>query len=161
MSNGNVTEFHQRRHGEPVDELMALGGQVEEEIRRAVAPMRSSSVPPYVEHDPQVDDVGRLSSEALAASYEASAKRIEAMGESIISEMREVRKTVLSMLKEAERVEQETEEAVRAVAAAAEVYRSQAKELFTHIQRHAMLAAEVRKTAADMTARVRGEQGHG
>jgi hypothetical protein len=127
-----------------------LGTMVEEEIRRAVVPHRSSRIPNYVEHNAEVDDVGRLSSEALVMTYEASAMRIEAMGSGLMEAMGECRKTAAQMVKELERVEQETEEAVKGCLAAAEVYRGQAKELFENIQNRAILAAKVRETASTM-----------
>jgi hypothetical protein len=127
-----------------------LGSMVEDEIRRAVVPHRSMRIPNYVEHNEEVDEVGRLSSEALVMTYEASAKRIEAMGSGLIEAMSECRKYTTQMVAELERVEQETEEAVKGCLAAAEVYRGQAKELFENIQNRAILAAKVRETASTM-----------
>jgi hypothetical protein len=83
-------------------------------------------------------------------TYEASAKRIEAMGTGLLEAMSECRKSAAQLVKELERVEQETDEAVKQCLTAAEVYRGQARELFENIQNRAILAAKVRETASIM-----------
>src|SRR6184192_1278090 len=40
-------------------------------------------LPPYLEHRDGVDDVGKLSAEAVAKSYELAAQEIEKMGEEL------------------------------------------------------------------------------
>jgi hypothetical protein len=134
-----------------------LGDMVQSELRRVprqrqvVVPHPAAArIPNYVEHNEAVDEVGRLSSEALVMTYEASAKRIEAMGTGLLEAMSECRKSAAQLVKELERVEEETEQAVKQCLAAAEVYRSQAKELFENIQNRAILAAKVRETASIM-----------
>lgn len=128
-----------------------LGEMVEREMR-TVVPHRSARIPNYVEHDPKIDDVGRLSSEALVMTYEESAKQIEAMGQGLIEGLKECQRSSLQMVKELERVHMETDDAVHQCMAAAEVYREQARDIFKQIQNRAMLAARVRETAASMIA---------
>jgi hypothetical protein len=123
---------------------------IESEVRDLVRQQTTSRIPDYVEHDPAVDHVGKLTSEALVMTYEASAKQIEAMGTGLLKSMVECRGSATGMIKELERVEHETEEAVKQCLAAAEVYRAQAKELFEQIQSRAILAAKVRQTASTM-----------
>jgi hypothetical protein len=122
-------------------------GEVESEVRSLA---RLPKMPDYVTHDPEVDYVGKLTSEALVMSYEATAKQIEAMGQGLVEGVRECERSALEFIKELERTKQETEEAVKQCLAAAEVYREQARELFKQIQSRAMLAAKVRETASAM-----------
>ena len=44
----------------------------------------SSQMPPYVEHHPDVDQIGKLSAEAVTAQYEDAVKALEAMGTTLI-----------------------------------------------------------------------------
>jgi peroxiredoxin family protein len=124
---------------------------IEQEIRRSVVPARTpvpGPLPDYITHHEQVDQVGRLTAEAVAMSFEASAKKIEAMGVMLMDSMRECETESVRLLRELEKVKAENEEAVKACAAAAEVYRSQAKELFEKIQSRSIAAAKVRETCA-------------
>jgi hypothetical protein len=121
---------------------------IEQEIRRSVVPTRPIPLPSYVTHAENVDKVGKLTAEAVAMSFEASAKKIEEMGKMLMDGIRECESESVRLLKELEQVRAENEEAVKACAAAAEVYRSQAKELFDKIQSRSMAAAKVRETCA-------------
>jgi hypothetical protein len=133
------------------EDIDHLAKGMEDEVRDLIKQQPPErTMPDYVTHDPDVDYVGKLTSEALVMTYEASAKQIEAMGTGLLEAMRECRSSAAGMVKELERVEQETEEAVKQCLAAAEVYRGQAKELFEQIQNRAILAAKVRETAAAM-----------
>jgi peroxiredoxin family protein len=130
----------------PGDEMTM---DIEREIRRSVVPARTpipAPLPDYVTHHEDVDQVGRLTAEAVAMSFEASAKKIEAMGAMLMDSMRECETESLRLLRELEKVKAENEEAVKACAAAAEVYRSQSKELFEKIQSRSIAAAKVRET---------------
>jgi cell division septum initiation protein DivIVA len=151
MFNRRTNQDH-LHHDYEARDLDEVAEDMESEVRQLVG--RSSPPPPrmpdYVEHNPEVDQVGRLTAEALVMTYEASAKQIEGMGSGLADAMDECRKTTTALVKELERVEQETEEAVKQCLEAAEVYRAQAKELFAQIQNRAMLAAKVRETATAM-----------
>jgi hypothetical protein len=131
-----------------IDDIAADMERDVREVVRAAPP--KVKMPDYVTHDPDVDYVGKLTSEALVMTYEATAKEIEAMASGLREAMQECRTTAADMVKELERVEQETEEAVKQCLAAAEVYRTQAKELFAQIQNRSILAAKVRETATTM-----------
>jgi hypothetical protein len=119
---------------------------IEHEIKRSVVPARTLPLPNYVAHAENVDKVGKLTSEAVAMSFEASAKKIEEMGKMLMDSIRECETDSVRLLKELEQVRSENEEAVKACAAAAEVYRGQAKELFEKIQSRSIAAAKVRET---------------
>jgi hypothetical protein len=141
------TEFTVVPTNEYDGEHIDVEGEVRDLIRQQ-PPRRT--MPDYVTHDPEVDYVGKLTSEALVMTYEASAKQIEAMGSGLTDGVRECEQSALAMVKELERTKLETEEAVKQCLAAAEVYRAQAKELFEQIQNRAILAAKVRETATAM-----------
>jgi hypothetical protein len=138
--------------------ILDVEDMIKEEIHNSVTKNRTITAstldrlgyapPEYVKHSPEIDEVGRLSSEALAITYENTAKRIEEMGAALISEMRECEKVTLQMTKECERVKNEAEEAVAKCKAAAELYRDQAKEVFSKIQDRLVMADKVRKTCA-------------
>jgi hypothetical protein len=126
-----------------------LAMDIEHEIRRSVVPARApipAPLPDYVTHNEEVDQVGRLTAEAVAMSFEASAKKIEAMGAMLMDSMRECETESVRLLRELEKVKAENEQAVKQCAAAAEVYRSQSKELFEKIQSRSIAAAKVRET---------------
>jgi hypothetical protein len=126
-----------------------LSNNIEQEIKRSVIPARTSvPLPNYVAHHEKVDQVGRLTAEAVAMSFEASAKKIEAMGTMLMDSIKECERETVRLLRELEQVRTENEEAVGACVAAAEVYRSQAKQLFEQIQSRSIAAAKVRETCA-------------
>jgi peroxiredoxin family protein len=133
----------------PIREQDDIARDIEHEIKRSVVPARTPiPLPDYVTHAEDVDQVGRLTAEAVAMSFEASAKKIEAMGAMLMDSMKECETESVRLLRELDKVKAENEEAVRACAAAAEVYRSQAKELFEKIQSRSIAAAKVRETCA-------------
>lgn len=131
----------------------AMVSDIEQEIKRSVIPARTPipvPLPDYVTHHEEVDQVGRLTAEAVAMSFEASAKKIEAMGAMLMDSMKECEADSVKLLRELEKVKAENEEAVKACVAAAEVYRSQAKELFDKIQTRSIAAAKVRETCTTL-----------
>jgi hypothetical protein len=107
-------------------------------------------MPDYVEHLPEVSDVGRLSSQALAAEYETAAKQVEAMGASLVRAMQECEQDAINAVKHLEEVRDSTLEAVKACQATATSYRDEAKKLFTRIQKSALLAEDVRRLCSTM-----------
>jgi hypothetical protein len=134
---------------------------LEEEIRKIhtiggnVKPIRGPHLPAYVEHHPEVDDVGRLSAEALAASYEKAAKEIEGMGETLTGEVRASEVAVMDAVKELERYKTVTQAAVDECKKAAEAYRKEAKELFELVQARAMAADNVRAMCMEMVSKIK------
>jgi hypothetical protein len=134
---------------------------IEEEIRKIhsisgnVQPIRGPNLPAYVEHHPGVDDVGRLSAEALAASYEKAAQEIEGMGETLTGEVKASEVAVMDAVKELERYKTVTQSAVEECKKAAEVYRTEAKELFELVQARAMAADNVRMMCMEMVSKIK------
>ena len=131
-------------HHEEVEHLMRTV------VHETVVPNRLPPLPEYVKHADGIDDVGRLTSEALTMSYESSAKRLEDMGASLLDEMKQCQQTALRMVKECENIMKETEDAVEQCKAAAQVYREQAKSVFEQIQQRSMIADKTRKTCSTM-----------
>jgi hypothetical protein len=134
---------------------------LDEEIRKIhvisgrVQPIRGPNLPAYVEHDPGVDDVGRLSAEALAASYENAAKEIEGLGMTLTGEVKASEVAVMDAVKELERYKTVTQAAVDECKKAAEVYRTEAKELFELVQARAMAADNVRMMCMEMVSKIK------
>lgn len=144
----NITRLPTNRvTHEDIDEVEDA---VRELVSNDVVTRRLPPLPEYVKHAPDIDDVGRLTSEALIMSYEASASRLEEMGKTLTEEMKHCQRQTQAMVQECERVVKETEDVVAQCKSAAEVYRAQAKEMFEQIQRRALVADKVRKTCATM-----------
>lgn len=132
---------------QPAEAIEELESNVREVMRTEVIPNR---LPEYVKHAEGIDNVGRLTSEALVMSYEASAKKLEDLGASLLDEMKQSRETALRMVRECEAIMKETEDAVEQCKAAAQVYREQAKSVFDQLQQRALMAEKVRKTCAEV-----------
>lgn len=129
---------------EAIDELT---GMIQEEVQRTVIPPQNKLT--HVNH-PVVDEVGRLSAEAMATTFENSARAIEDMGKMLVDSMKDCRKATVGLVAELQRVEADNEDVVQQCLAAAEIYRGQAKELYEKIQGRAIVAAKVRTTVAAM-----------
>jgi hypothetical protein len=97
---------------------------------RAVSPM-----PDYVEHRNGVNEVGRLSAEAVVREYEAAVKEIEALG----SELQEAAKKCEAMVAGVHGVVAEIKEFAAG-------YRDQGKRYFLQIEAVSLMTAEVRDT---------------
>lgn len=107
--------------------------------RRAPEPTPMPALPAYVEHAPNVDEIGRLSAGAIAGQYETAAKTIEAMGADLVRCVTGV-----------EALASEAKEAIQHVEELAQRYREDAKRMFDQIERASLLTAEVRKTCDEM-----------
>jgi hypothetical protein len=134
---------------------------IEDEIRKIhaisgnVKPIRGPNLPAYIEHHPNVDDVGRLSAEALAVSYEKAAKEIEGVGEALTGEIKASEVAVVDVVKELERYKEVTQSAVEECKKAAEAYRAEAKQLFELVQARAMAADNVRSMCMEMVNKIK------
>lgn len=104
---------------------------------------RTTPMPDYVEHRTGIDDIGKLSAEAMVRGYEETAKAIEAMA----TELTERARQCEAMVRETMTVRDEVKE----VAAR---YREEAKRIFLHVEDCAMVAAEVRKTCNEMKTKI-------
>ncbi len=105
--------------------------------------VRTTPMPDYVEHRTGIDDIGKLSAEAMVRGYEETAKAIEAMA----TELSERARQCEAMVRETMAVRDEVKE----VAAR---YREEAKRIFLHVEDCALVAAEVRKTCNEMKTRI-------
>jgi hypothetical protein len=135
------------------DNVIAIGDEIEQGLRqmRQHEPARQSlPLPDYVTHADEVSDVGRLSSQALAAEYERAAKEVEAMGVALVKAMQECEQDAVQAVKAMEQVRETTLEAVKMCQATATAYRDEAKKLFDRIQKSAMLAEDVRRVCVQL-----------
>lgn len=122
---------------------------IEAGIKRAVPARRA--VPPQ----PTVEDVGRLTGEALAMSYEAAAKQIEEMGRHLTEEIKGCEQSVLDMVKELDGFKAATRQAVEQCELTARAYREEARHLSSHVQDRCAAADDVRKLCDQMIAKIR------
>jgi hypothetical protein len=134
-----------RPHPHSLDELE---DNIAELVGQSTAVM--PRMPTYVQHHPQVDEVGRLSAEALAMQYEGAAKQIEAMGNSLTAEMRRCEEETIAMVRNCERVREETAAAVDVCQQTAAAYRDEAKALFERIQSRSIMAEKVKTACSSM-----------
>jgi hypothetical protein len=126
-------------------ELDALAGKEREPqvIDYAPRTVRIPPLPSYVEHREGIDDIGKLSAEAMVRGYEETAKAIEAMA----TELSERARQCEAMVRETLSIRDEVKE----VAAR---YREESKRIFIHIQDCSLVAAEVRKTCTEIKTRI-------
>lgn len=150
MSEKNLAKIDELT-GDFSDELRKMHGPNGGNIRT----LRGPNLPSYVDHHPEVDDVGRLSAEALAISYENAAKDIEAMGKALVDEVKSSEVQALDTVKELERYKAIAQQAVDECKAAAETYRKEAKDLFALVQARAMAAENVRQLCTEMVGKIK------
>jgi hypothetical protein len=136
-----------------------IGNEIEsglKEMRRFAgeAVPTTLALPEYVTHAPEVNDVGRLSSQALAAEYEKAAKEVEAVGVALVNSMQQCESDAVAAIKELEHVRELTLDTIKSCQDTATAYRDEAKRLFGRIQQSAMLAEDVRRICAQLTERV-------
>jgi hypothetical protein len=115
---------------------------------------QSHPLPSYVEHQADVNEVGKLSAQAMAAEYEKSAQALEAMSRTLVEMGGRCDEDTMRAIRENERVKSQIAQAVEACEASAARYRNQAKAVFEQIERASLLADEVRRTCADLSMRV-------
>lgn len=143
------------------DDTAEIAAQAEQNERDLIDMFgkRKPAIPPlpsYVAHAPEVDEVGRVSSEVLVQSYEASAKAFEVMARTLTEEMAESEKQTLELVRFLEQTKKETEEAVKRCNEAAKSYRAEAAEMFRIIQGRSILAAKVRHHCSSMIEEIKG-----
>ena len=100
-------------------------------------------MPPYVEHHAEVDQVGKLSAEAVAAQYEGAVKALEELGT-----------TLVDCVKRAETMAAGCKDAIAYVQDTAQKYREEAKLIFDRIEQASVLTAEVRSVCDEMRKRI-------
>jgi hypothetical protein len=111
----------------------------------APAKLRTPSppMPPYVEHHAEVDQIGKLSAEAVVAQYEDAVKALEAMGT-----------TLIDCVQRAEKMAAGCKDAIAYVQDTAQKYREEANLIFDRIQQASVMTAEVRSVCDDMRKRI-------
>jgi hypothetical protein len=109
----------------------------------AVRAAAAVPMPAYVEHRDGVDDVGRLTAEAVVRQYEEAAKEVEAMG----AELKERLKKLDATKDDAVRAMEEIKETAAA-------YRDAGKRVFLDIEDCSLMNAEVRKTCAELKDKI-------
>jgi hypothetical protein len=111
----------------------------------APAKLRTPSppIPPYVEHHAEVDQIGKLSAEAVVAQYEDAVKALEAMGT-----------TLIDCVQRAEKMAAGCKDAIAYVQDTAQKYREEANLIFDRIQQASVMTAEVRSVCDDMRKRI-------
>jgi hypothetical protein len=102
-----------------------------------------SPMPPYVEHRADVDQIGKLSAEAVIAQYEGAVRALEAMGT-----------TLIDCVQRAEKMAAECKDAIAYVHDTAQKYREEAKLIFERIQQASVMTAEVRSVCDEMRKRI-------
>ena len=107
-------------------------------IRTRTAPM-----PSYVEHHADVDQIGKLSAEAVIAQYEGAVKALEEMGT-----------TLIDCVKRAENMAAGCKDAIAYVQDTAQKYREEAKLIFERIEQASVMTAEVKSVCDDVRKKI-------
>ena len=107
-------------------------------IRTQTPPM-----PPYVEHHADVDQIGKLTAEAVIAQYEGAVKALEAMGT-----------TLIDCVNRAEKMAAGCKDAITYVQDTAQKYREEAKLIFDRIEQASVMTAEVRSVCDEMRKKI-------
>jgi hypothetical protein len=100
-------------------------------------------MPLYVEHHADVDQIGKLSAEAVIAQYEDAVKALEAMGT-----------TLIDCVKRAEKMAAGCKDAIAYVQDTAQKYREEAKVIFDRIEQASVMTAEVRSVCDEMRRKI-------
>jgi hypothetical protein len=99
----------------------------------------SSQMTSYLEHPADVDQIGKLSAESVAAQYEGAVKALEEMGT-----------TLIDCVKRAEKMAAGCKDAIAYVQDTAQKYREEAKLIFDRIEQASVMTAEVRSVCDEM-----------
>jgi hypothetical protein len=109
-------------------------------VRTATLPL-----PEYLEHREGTDEIGRLSAEAVAASYESAAKEIEKMG----AELKERAQLC-------EKLVADSNQALALIQETAAQFRDAGKLIFLKIEDCSLMTKEVRETCDTLRAKLAG-----
>ena len=122
----------------PLTDHRAIGFVAPPKVRTPSSPM-----PPYLEHHPDVDQIGKLSAEAVTAQYEDAVKALEAMGT-----------TLIDCVNRAEKMAAGCKDAIAYVQDTAQKYREEAKLIFDRIEQASVMTAEVRSICDEMRKKI-------
>jgi hypothetical protein len=103
------------------------------------------ALPGYVEHREGLDDIGKLSAEAVIHQYENAAKEIETMGAELTARLKKLDATKAEAML--------TLDEIRETAAR---YREEGKRVFLQIEDCALMTAEVRSTCGTLRGKIAG-----
>jgi hypothetical protein len=104
---------------------------------------QSPPMPSYVEHRVDVDQIGKLSAEAVITQYEGAVKALEEMGA-----------TLIDCVKRAETMAAGCKDAIAYVQDTAQKYREEAKLIFDRIEQASVMTAEVRSVCDEMRKKI-------
>ena len=144
-TNGNILELASVEH----DIALALTKSPPSRDQHAIGfpppKVRTSSppMPPYVEHHADLDQIGKLSAEAVIAQYEGAVKALEDMGT-----------TLIDCVKRAEKMAAGCKDAINYVHDTAQKYREEAKLIFERIEQASVVTAEVRSVCDEMRKKI-------
>src|SRR6266404_7300407 len=115
-----------------------IHGTRREPVIRAVTngndhPLPKGPMPDYVEHKEGVNQVGKLSAEAVVREYDAAVKEIEALGAELTEAAKKCEATVAGV-----------HSVVREIKELAANYRDQGKRYFLQIEECSLMTSEVR-----------------
>ena len=117
---------------------------VDRDIAQLVGQSRGAvDYAPPAQRREDVDRIGRLTSEAVAAQYGEAVKALEAMGEEL-----------LLCVRDTETMAAACNEAIAYVKETCEMYRAESKKISDRIAHAAMLTSEVRSVCDDLRARI-------
>lgn len=109
-------------------------------------PAVRSPIPSYVEHREGVNEVGKLSAEAMVREFEAAAKEVDAMG----NELQDAAKRCEAMVAQAHAAIAECKEMAAAI-------REKGKLYFLQIEDCTLMTAEVRATCDALKTKIAGQ----
>ena len=105
-------------------------------------------VPEYVIHRDDVSEIGKLSAEAIVKEYEATAKEIEAMGQ-----------TVNEMVQRCEQLTASATAMLKDIKNTAQRYRKEGKRMFDEIEQCSNATDEVRKLCENFRDKLAAKTG--
>jgi hypothetical protein len=103
----------------------------------------SQPMPQYVEHHANIDQIGKLSAEAVITQYEGAVKALEEMGT-----------TLIDCVKRAENMAAGCKDAIAYVQDTAQKYREEAKLIFERIEQASVMTAEVKSVCDDVRKKI-------
>jgi hypothetical protein len=113
-----------------------------------------TALPSYVQHRPDVDQIGRLSAQVVAASFEKTAQQIQTMASELIEMGRRCNDEAIAIVNENNALQEKIAAVVAECQRTAGYYREEAKFVFERIQQSSVLADQVRAVCMDMNERI-------
>jgi hypothetical protein len=143
-TNGKVLELVDVEHD--IAKALANSPPPRDHRRVDFAPViraQTPPMPPYVEHHADVDQIGKLTAEAVISQYEGAVKALEAMGT-----------TLIDCVNRAEKMAAGCKDAITYVKDTAQKYREEAKLIFDRIEQASVMTAEVRSVCDEMRKKI-------